>query len=296
LLEGVETRDGEFVLPGLSPGRYELDVRRGFEHGELSFTATRGPNELGDLVLSFGERASEIRGHVLTTNRYPGALLMLTDEATGASVSTGLTTGARSATFEFTDVLPGEYRLSIVSLDGSRYEPDSVLVSPPATRIVFAATGLNDPFEPQVRDEDGEVEAVSLARIHGHWIDSTDSLARDAVERWIVLAKDHRPASGETPADGVVHVTLEPGFGMAFFFLEQGGASPFWQSNVACRSIEGVEVRADGQSVGRSDRDGLALVSLTRNPAAIEFALPGWIVLGEERDGLVSTVRMRRER
>ena len=41
--------------------------------------------------------------------------------------------------------------------------------------------------------------------------------------------------------------------------------------------LAGVEVRADGVPVARSDQDGVALVSLPRQPGKLECSLGGWV-------------------
>jgi hypothetical protein len=92
-------------------------------------------------------------------------------------------------------------------------------------------------------------------------------------------------------------VRLEPGWGEALVFTEtSGGAFPEERGPIA-----GVEVRADGVVVARSDEQGLAVVSLAREPGKLECDLAGWIPeegrdadLGLD-DGGVKFVKLMRE-
>jgi hypothetical protein len=123
------------------------------------------------------------------------------------------------------------------------------------------------------------------------------SLEAADVERWILVARDHRPASGGTLESAQVDVRLEPGWSCALFFTEEAKDS----GRLRKGPLAGVEVRADGVVVARSDGDGLALVSLARRPGKIACALPGWVdandgdLTYDAGKGICWDVYMRRE-
>ncbi len=56
--------------------------------------------------------------------------------------------------------------------------------------------------------------------------------------------------------------------------------------------LKGVRVLAEGKHVATSDADGLALLALGRQPAELEFVLPGWRVASSDTEDAIRRVRM----
>jgi hypothetical protein len=182
--------------------------------------------------------------------------------------------------FEFEDVPVSDYRLTLFSEDRVRYAAPTRFVRPSADDIEFVATAEIDALRIRVLDGPSGHEldptkvsegwnAWGLSR--GRWVDLR-FLEASEVERWVVAARDRRPASGGTLESAHVEARLEPGWSCALFFTEVAKDS----GRVRKGPLAGVEVRADGVPVARSDGTGLALGSLARRPGRIECALPGW--------------------
>jgi hypothetical protein len=269
----AELRSG-FSFTDLSLGPCTVIIRRGFERHEFSTTVTRGPNELDDVIVPFRERVGPIRGHLRSVYGRPNGYLVLTDLASGVSYQTVTHRDSNEvAEFEFEEVPLGNYRLTLLAHDGLRYASPTRSVRPPATDIEFVATGGAEPLLFNALDGERELAADAWVLLSGRWYGLEVSCDPADVERWILVAKDHRPASGRALESTRVDARLEPGWGCALIFREgSGGEYPEEKGPIA-----GVEVRADGIVVARSDQDGLALVSLPRQPSSLECGLDGWV-------------------
>jgi hypothetical protein len=258
-----------------------VTVRHGFQHHQFYVDVARGPNELGDVVVPFNERVGPISGRLRSAVGRPHGWLVLSDLASGASYERMETDS--DSRFEFEEVPLGNYRLTLYPCDGLRYAARTQLVSPPSTDIEFFASGEVEPLLFRATDAQSgrEIEARPWVLQSGRWCGPEVSCEPADVERWVLVAKDHRPASGRTPETAQVDARLEPGWGCALFFTEgTGGDYPERRGPIA-----GVEVWADGLLLARSDQDGLALVSLPRKPGQdgdkeirLECGLNGWVL------------------
>jgi len=297
----ARTRDeGEFRVEGLSAGPRTLVVSRGSERATFALRLARGPNELGVLDTAFGARTGSIAGRLVAADGEPVATLLLGDARAGwvASTDSQAREGvAGESSFAFDELSPGDYTLEVLARDGRCYEPAAVRVSPPATELVFEAHGAQDRLTFVAGDAaEEDLGGVSLVRVRGQWLTDGDGFARADVERWILLAPRHRPASGERPPTSVVHARLEPGYGHAYLFHSLGDDLGFAQHDGARgRPLAGVEVVVDGRVVAASDADGLALVSLAVAPSEIEFRLAGWRLHAQRDNGCLALVALQRE-
>lgn len=286
--------DGGFAFSGLGLGHCRLTVRRGFEHHEISAVVVRGPNELGDIVVPFRERVGPIRGRLRSELGTTAGSVVLTDLAHGNSYEEWINGNSNGvAEFEFADVPSGDYRLTLLASDGQRYDAPTRLVRPPATDIEFVARGTVDPLVFRLQGREEELESASIVLSSGLWCDLEVAGEAADVERWVCVPAGHRPVSGGTPESARIDVRLEPGWGRALVFAEVGGGQQLGYDRG--RPLAGVEVLADGVPVGWSDEDGLVLVSLAREPEALEYHLVGWRVRDEDTEGAVCFVKMTRD-
>jgi hypothetical protein len=131
-------------------------------------------------------------------------------------------------------------------------------------------------------------------RCHGVW-DGGKSYEGEAIllgaDAWVVLAGKYRGVRGtDVPdEDGIIEVALEPGSWSALLvFEEAAGDTPgdpdFGRNR---RLLAGVEVFADGRSVGKSDDEGMLLLSSDSSPRKLAFRLEGWHVVEESDPGAV---------
>jgi hypothetical protein len=229
--------------------------------------------------------------------------------------------------FEFQRVPAGEYELSVISTDGSRWSPNPLRLRPPRLDLEIArAAGPaawhasflafdREPAEPiptfraQLFVGGIEVEghvtlggSLTSEPVRFHW-----PLAPTARVTWIVSAPGYRAATGTetdfvgSERDRVAPVRLERGFAARFLLRDVRGRFGLledeWAGRMAALEhppVPGASVRADGEIVGTSDENGIAWIETARPPERIEILAPGWTVLASKglRDGrLVETGR-----
>jgi hypothetical protein len=298
ILEG-RTRHGEFSLQGLQPGSYTLHLWIGLEGHALELDVRRGPNELGELRIPFGETSGEVRGRLVAHDGAPEARVLLLsqpEDLVAAVEAEADPTRPDTSTFLFRNVPAGRHRLEILACDGRRYEPQGLAVEPNAAELEFLATGREERFQLRVV-VDGETEqACGLVRLHGQWFLDHGGFARADVERWVALYPGRRPATGERPVGAEIRVEPGAGHGQAFLFAE-AGRDTAWANGggVRGRMLAGVEVLVDGRTVATSDAAGLALVDLAQAPGEVAFRLPGWQVVEVIESWLVGSVALARE-
>jgi RNA polymerase sigma factor (sigma-70 family) len=282
-LDRGSPKEGVFSVTGLGLGPCTVIVRRGFERHAFSTTVARGPNELDDVIVPFRERVGPIRGRLRSAYGNPNGNLVLTDLASGVTYQTEAGGDSKGgAEFEFEEVPLGNYRLTLFAYDGLRYADRTRFVRPPATDIEFVAVGESRPLQFRALDGENELGAEARVLIAGNWCSLDLSCEPADVERWVLVAENHRPASGRTVESTQVDVRPEPGWGCTLFFKEgSGGAYPEEKG-----ALSGVEVRADGVLVARSDADGVALVSLPHEPGKLECSLDGWVMEDDETESL----------
>jgi len=206
--------------------------------------------------------------------------------------------------FLFEDAPAGRFELSIVSAKGFRPTPSSVEVETPASGIVFTI----DDSVPLVRyflDVHDEGTGAALEASFECFREDGQSLGRSCPGKdtelmelaegvafdWCVTAPGHGRAVGTErdfrggESKRSASVELHSGFGARLVFVD-GSRSLHefrYDLGLALRRrgalVSGVEVRADGVLVGRSDERGIADLELPAKPRRIEFARAGYRAL-----------------
>lgn len=311
---------GEFVVEGLAPGRQRLLVQGRFASTPpLELVLVAGANEVGTVLLAAPRPAGAIRGRLLAREESedPFGVLVLRDLASGKEIATAtpffdlLGSGDGKGTFEFPDVPAGRYELTQIPMDGRTYEPTSLEVEPPAEGLEFRSI-RSAPAGYALRvlaaESGEELASVLLLHVHGQWfgeqLSPGESLNWALPVPWIVCAQGRRAARGRFPelredqAQPIpIEVVLESGHAEVLIFKDVASdrlLAPEFEAEFA-PGLPGVSVRVDGRPVATSDADGLVLLDLARAPERVEFALPGWRVLADEKRAWARLVQLVRE-
>jgi hypothetical protein len=220
-------------------------------------------------------------------------------------------------TFFFDDLPPGRFELSLFPLDGASYRPTSMEVSAPLSNVVFERIDSGSPvtwfFD--VRDaESGEVleEFRVVYRTAGWWNPEglllnagavAAQLPSDTPTTWIIYQPGYLPRYGsfaEGPRDleaRTIRLELERGWGAELFLRDaQGGGDrpelDTWTTMARVHQappVAGVEIRADGVSLGKSDEQGVFRVELEAEPDRLEIGGAEWKAIDSTwfRDGRI---------
>ena len=329
----VTDAGGRFDFQGLESIEYRLVASGSFARSEPIRFRTAGRKDLGPIVLPAAPSAGSIEGKLIhPEGRGSWTVLLLEDLRSGKTLvampsripDAGDDDPDEAKAFAFVRVPAGSYSLSAISVDGTRFAPESLTVSPPAERLEFRSVPtLEERFYVTARDaESGEPipRFTVAAAVHGQWLGGEADAEEDMFpsDRWIVSAAGHRPRlversdfesegrTSEEEREGLgmgeielrrAQIHLERGFGLPIVFRDGDDDSlqvPATFGPLIGAPLAGVGVLADGELVATSDAEGLALVSLPSKPARLEFALPGWsVALDETEDGLRGVVMIR---
>lgn len=317
------TRYGDFELPALAPGDYDLRFRdaRGAEVRLENVSVPAGETTLADVVLEQATRVGSIRGRLVAEGQIRAQLRLRAIDAPHFEafdtvqppgpfwgIPIPMERSGSSSSFQFNDLPAGEYELEVLPLDGRAWSPRSMRVSAPAEGLVFTREEEQaEAFFHVVDAETGREFEEFLLQLHPaelftphshrHASDDPVSLVPGRPFRWIVYLPDYAPAHGDAgdfhDQGGrlVATVRLSPGWGATLVFrdhgdlLDGGGTEPWttYLRPVESPPVPGVVVTADGQEAGTSDARGVVHVRLDREPTRIEFRAPGWIVFESEQ-------------
>jgi len=300
---------GEFLVEELRRGPHRLLVQGRFaSSAPLDLVLGEGRNEAGPILLPAAASAGALRGRLVAEDGGddPMGVVVLREVASGKefAVTTSWSLFASEAdgvaSFAIEGLPAGEYELSLVPLDGRRYQPATVRAAPPEEGLEFRARS-GPRREVALRVLDGATreeldDHVALVRLHGQWLPG-ESEGWEGCDRWVAYAEGYRPARGDfsrarpvVNPDGEdcerleVEVALEPGHGLAVLFKDIESdrlLAPEFEDLVG-PGVKGVTVLADGEPLARSDSDGLAVLALPRASAQLSFDSPGWRVVGEQ--------------
>jgi hypothetical protein len=210
------------------------------------------------------------------------ALRALTKREPGAD-------GSVAWTFEFADVLEGEYLLTLSALGTRRWSPTSLRVRAPLDGVVFTRFD-KDPvvalaFE-VVDAQDGTLLPnfdarhiqVTPSRENGVFLHTgpLDLVAfpLDARFQWSLTVPGYATAFGDETAfvrrgdQKVAVVRLARGWATKVFVLTR---------DPTASAARGAEVRLDGVRAGFTGADGMLVVSAAEEPRAIDVELPGFV-------------------
>jgi len=322
-VEDVCDPGGRFLLEDLRAGPYRLILQGPWSRSTQEITLRAGPNELGDLVLAEPDGADVVVELVLAEpGPWPDAWLELHGERDERV--------RRFGTFDGEDLGGGRYRLRLPGIprgrhelvvhafDGRRYEPARLALEPPAT-LELRVHGAAEPGTLFRARSAASGEALLGFGVFGRYGRTWGLyLARERVEvgpafgmrplaevrlrpgfeSWILFAGGHRSARGSFAGAGaVIEAVLEPGWSQLFQFEDAEGdaTTPSGQQGLQDPPVlAGVEVLADGVLAATSDAQGFCIVEGEREPATLEFRLPGWRVVGETRLAVLRTVVLAR--
>lgn len=211
----------------------------------------------------------------------------------GALEATENARGELYYTFRFEDVPAGEYNLTLSSLGNYRWEPTSVLVSPPREGIEFLRYDLDEvlPLAFEVFDAESEEPVTDFEARHIKQTNSDEhgvflhtgpiegeQFPRDMPFRWSVEADGYAVAYGDERA-----FVEEDGRRVAKVYLKRGWSTRFLVMGGKPRTapLDGAEVWIDGSFVGSTGPDGGLDVALAEAPGSVDVRYGDW-TLAEE--------------
>jgi len=312
---------GEFLFGGVEPGRYHLRVRsEGRADVHLELTLKGGESDGYRLrLVDRGDVADlpiAIRG--LDEGPLPLTLVCLRgldEQHVWRSVHFGsrndewaeIHRAGVGLAVLFPHLPRGRYELSVLGMDGLRYEPSSITLdfARLAQGVVLQAAAPPGRHELRFDLRDGGTgEPLSGGGVRFSsptwWSEEPRPLAGGGLAGvladdlptpdWMIVREGYRPAWGTfaPPADSrgprIEEVPLSPGWGCELIFRDGGERLPppsadSWERSAAvhmARPLEGVRVLGDGRLLGRSDGLGRLRLELPQRPARLVFELEGW--------------------
>jgi len=335
---------GSYVIGGLTPGEYWVHARprRGQEAQTLEIELAPGDTTAPDLVAPAVTAAGAIEGTLKATGGqdFPPAVVRLRavdgrsyehydvvdPSQQGSDPGEVRHFGAHGGElhvegkgfFEFQQVPQGEYELTVIATDCSRWSPSPLRVSPPRLDLEISREDAGEWWTANFRASDAD-SGEPIRDIHvqllasGAWSPETSRIEglgtseerrhgfvwrfpEAARFRWNLHADGYAMASGTerdfagTGSIRVLEVRLRKGFAARLLLRDARGRFDIhdesWASRIAAVEqppVAGIEIRADGQAVGRSDAEGVAAFEMRVRPDRIEVVAPGWTVLGSSQ-------------
>ncbi len=321
---------GLFLIRDLPTGSYRLHVqgRRGQPPVEVDWKVEPGFQEVGDIAIEPHVPAGRIEGRLANRSGAalegplrvrlraidgrPFELLDVTHPAGMQIFSSTAVTGEEDRqdgqVFEFASVPAGTYELSVLPHAGIPWTPETLVVSPPNTEVLFVREDERALYQHAFEVFGEHVPQGSYAlQIHFDGAFSPELCAgdprflapRDARFTWSLRARGFQAAHGDesafrtTGGRRVARVQLRPGWGGRLFLRDLGGGllhdddAAGSYSVVLRPGIPNARVFADGEEVAVSDASGLVTLALEERPEEIRIEADGWrqVASGKLRDG-----------
>jgi len=288
---------GRFEFKWLAEGEYEVVVETDrYEEWRTMLSIEKGSTERLEARLSAGVPLGTVSGILRSRtgqHRSKGGVVSLKSLDNPAfflfkTVGYRKRKGEYTAAFSFDDVPSGNYELSLKPLDNLRWETLTMTVSPPAEGLEFICEDDVPTFDLEFRAIDAQTGApiekswnivwqgdpLEDVRLDDDWETGLYKAVPEGVSlKWVLRAEGYRLATGDetdirTEADHrVVEAKLERGWGQLFLVTTRER-----------EPIEGVELLADGNSVGVTDSQGMVSMNLDAKPRGLEFRYKDWIV------------------
>lgn len=207
--------------------------------------------------------------------------------------------GEYLAEFSFDDVPSGNYELSLQPLDNMRWETRQMIVSPPAEGLEFICEDGGPTFDLEVRAIDAETgdpigkswnivwqgDPLDDVRLDDDWETGLYEAVPEGVSlHWALHAEGYRLARGDES-----HIHAEANHRVIEARLVRGWGQIFKVTTREREPIAGVELVADGNSLGVTDSQGMVSMDLDAKPRSLEFRYEGWHVswgrIDPEEDG-----------
>ena len=294
---GADTK-GRFEFKWLTEGDYEVVVQTDrYEESRSTISIVKGTTARLEVRLTAGVPLGPVSGVLRSRtgqHRSKGGVVTLKslDDPNFyliKTVSYRKRQGEYTAAFLFESVPSGDYELSLKPLDNNRWETLTMTVSPPAEGLEFLCEDDAPTFDLEFRAIDARTGApieeswnivwqgdpLEDVRLDDDW---KTGLYREVTEgvplRWVVRAEGYRLATGDE-AD----IRTEEEHRVVEARLERGWGQIFKVTTREREPIAGVELVADGDSIGVTDAQGMVSMDLNAKPAALKFRYKDWGVI-----------------
>jgi len=290
--------DGSYSIPGIDAGNYEVVVGSSLTEillEKLSVKAVELTHH--DFVLTRVQVGGDVRGTILGySDDYESSCTITLREVKTRRARTAYPTkvmgpnGAHVWGFEFKDLPDTDYELTLDSKKPGYYQPDKLLVRPPAVSLEFKAeesveredfgllidSSSSDEqwsgIDFHVRKPDGtsatllgikESMIVGSAYPKGasfDWVATSEGFVPRVGDEGDFIQRDPLAPKSRRKLRGLyTSVDLKPGWGSVYFLTD--GQAP----------LHGATAWIEGMVVGKSDRKGRLVVEADSPPTQIEF-------------------------
>ncbi len=290
-------RKGRFSFQGLPPGDYRVQIESD-RYQDWIATVRVAPGSSTDLKATvtgkgmLGKVAGVLRsrtGH----HRSKGVIVGL-KSLTDPNLFLVKTVGYRKregeyvAPFSFDEVPLDEYELTIKPLDNMLWSRRRMIVSVPAVGIEFICEDDVATYELDFRAIDAKTnqpiepiwtivwqgDPLDDVRLDDDWETGLyKGVPEGASLRWILRAEGYRLAMGDESS-----LRSEGDLRVGEASLRQGWGQVFKVTTRDRVPLRDVELIADGESMGRTDSQGMVLMQLDSRPNSLGFRLDGWHV------------------
>lgn len=291
---GADSR-GRFAFQWLEAGEYEVRVQTDrYDEWISPVTVHVGSTETVEARLTAAVPLGTVSGvlcSITGQHRSKGGRVYLDsldnpDFHLSKMVSYRKRDGEYRAAFSFDEVPAGLYELSLIPFDNMRWNTRRMTIAAPAGGLEFVCEDDVPTFDLEFGGIDADTGAPVVRIWHIVWQgDPLDDVRLDddwesglyegvpegVPLRWVLRAEGYRLAWGDESdiRGGTEHRFIEAA-------LEPGWGHTYKVTTREREPIEGVELIVDGESLGRTDSQGVVTINLDARPEALEFRYEGW--------------------